>query len=430
MTRFKLLLGILILVLCSCYGQQNTEEQSSRDYFQTFSGYEGFSPEYVKKLHKNFDYDERTYVVGGGGDYSRYIFLNTNEFFFNTTIKRGLSVKELPLNLRPDVSNFITKTYLGKLPLKEYIKKAPVDGMIILHKGKVVFEAYPRMYWNDKHIWFSVSKTLIGTAIAILEDRGLLDVNKAINTYLSELDGTDWQGISVRNLLDMASGMDTEDKFLPEANFWKFEMEFGGFTTHLEPKSQNPLEFTETIKSLQAPGQKFQYSRINTEILAWLVERVTGMRLSKFIEQEIWQKGGMEFNAHFITTMNGDSFAGAGMNSTLRELARNGLLFVPSGRMKDNLVISDRYLNEVRNNYNKALETSSWYSDEQKYNSYHWDEVYPNGDFIKDGINGQGLYISYKNDMVIAFFGTRTEEQMRNMLPLISRQLSKSGLFD
>ena len=93
-------------------------------------------------------------------------------------------------------------------------------------------------------------------------------------------------------------------------------------------------------------------------------------------------------------------------------------------------MISDRYLYEIRYNYNKNLKTTSWYSEEQKYNSYQWDEVYPNGDFIKDGINGQGLYISHDKDLVIAFFGTRDKNQSENQLPLISRQLSHSGLFD
>jgi CubicO group peptidase (beta-lactamase class C family) len=116
------------------------------------------------------------------------------------------------------------------------------------------------------------------------------------------------------------------------------------------------------------------------------------------------------------------------MSTTLRDLARFGLAFTPSGRKSTNPIISDAHLSKIRNvnkNLNKSRDPK-----EKKYSSYQWGAVYDDGDFYKGAHGGQGLYISPSKDLVIAFFGTANVDRERSQLSVISRQLSKSGLFD
>lgn len=425
----KTLISVLLIALGSCSIPTNSNKEQESDYFKRFDDYEGFSLEQEKEIHRNFEYDFENWLTGGGGDPSRYIFLNMSGFFFSTSLNPTSKVKELPVSINQKVKSFLVDSKLGSLSLDEYIQKAPVDGIIILHKGNVVYEEYPRMYWNDKHIWFSVSKTLVSTSIAILEDQEKIDTQAPISDYLKEFIDTDWQDIPIRDLLDMASGMDIEEKFSGDTrpNFLLFYDDMG--FPNLKAKSTDPINFVKPLKKLKTSGEKFEYSSVNTEILMWLIEEVSQERYSNFIEKEIWQKTGAEFEAKLITTSNGDCFSAGGMNSTLRDLARYGLLFVPSSRM-DNQIISDNYLKKIQEDHNENLTAKSWYSDELKNNSYQWDEVYDNGDFFKAGHNGQGLYISPSIDLVIAFFGTADENGQWNELPLISRQLAKSGLFE
>lgn len=117
------------------------------------------------------------------------------------------------------------------------------------------------------------------------------------------------------------------------------------------------------------------------------------------------------------------------MSSTLRDLARFGVAFTPSGRKNVNPIISDHHLAKIRD-VNKNLKAKSWYSEDMKYPGYQWDEIYEDGDFYKGGHAGQGLYISTSKDLVIAFYGTYNTEKQEHQLPAISRQLAKSGLFD
>ncbi|MTI31188.1 serine hydrolase domain-containing protein [Xanthovirga aplysinae] len=426
MNKFKIL--TLILLVLGCSTRTESEKEITPDYFDKFKDYEGFSLEQKREFHQKFEYDFNQWLTGGGGDFSRYIFLNMSEFFFNTTLNPDAIFKELPIKINENIKSFQVDSELGSMTLKQYISKSPVDGLIILHRGAIVLEEYPRMLWNDKHIWFSVSKTLVGTAIAILEDQDKVNTSEPISNYLREFENTEWEKVSVRDILDMASGMDVVETFSEDekSNFLLFYDNFG--FANLKAKSKTPIEFLKSIKSIKPSGREFQYSSVNTEILAWLVEEVTEESFSKFIEKEIWQKAGPRFEGSLITTSNGDCFSAGGMNSTLRDLARFGLLFVPSGRENEKL-ISDTYLENIQAGYNKSLATKSLFSEEIKNNSYQWDEIYSNGDFMKLGNNGQGLYISTSLDLVIAFFGTADEQGSWNELPLISRQLVNSELF-
>ena len=108
---------------------------------------------------------------------------------------------------RADVADFVTATDSKKMTLAEYVNDPGVDGLLILHKGQIVFEAYPRMLDTDKHLQMSVSKTFVATLIAILEDNGKIDISKPIDSYLPKLAGSGWEGVPVIDVLDMASGI-------------------------------------------------------------------------------------------------------------------------------------------------------------------------------------------------------------------------------
>ncbi len=164
-------------------------------------------------------------------------------------------------------------------------------------------------------------------------------------------------------------------------------------------------------------------------LLTLLVEKISGLTFRDFVEQEIWRKIGSEYSALLGINTNGTSISYAdGMSTTLRDLARFGLAFTPSGRKSANPIISDAHLFKIRD-VNKNLNISRDL-EEMKYSSYQWGAVYDDGDFYKGAHGGQGLYISPTKDLVIAFYGTSNTDRERSQLDVISRQLSKSGLFD
>jgi CubicO group peptidase (beta-lactamase class C family) len=309
--------------------------------------------------------------------------------------------------------------------------------MLVLHNNTIVYETYPRMQPEDKHVYMSVTKIVVSTLIAILEDRGVIDVSKPIDFYLPELKGSGWQGVTILDILDMASGIDCLESVEgayenPENCIYQYEATLGFLrSTDVTPK--NTMEHIKSLQSQKPAGRSFEYTSVNTFVLSELIERVTNRSLAKNIEIEIWQKMGSENDALMAQRQN-VPIAHAGMSSTLRDLARFGNLFLNVNT--SNSIISNRYLNNIQHKGRPEIYAENWSAEERlrqdapRHNTYQWDMVMHDGDFYKEGFGGQGLYVSPSRNLVIAFFGTPDSSGQTHELPKIARQLAKSGMFD
>jgi CubicO group peptidase (beta-lactamase class C family) len=375
-----------------------------------------------------------------GGPLMRYVLLNMPEFWRHSLIPRGGDVRPLEHALRPEVAQFMATTEAGKKPLLKYVNESTVDGVAVLHRGRIVFEAYPRMRRNDLHNYMSVSKAMSATLIAILEDRGLIDVRKPVDAYLPALAGSGWAGVPVRDILDMASGigcLEGEPGAYtdPATCYYQYEASLGW----LRPSPatpESPYAHITSLKSHRPSGEAFEYTSVNTFVLGWLAQAVTGRPYAELLSTEIWQKMGAESAAVISAPNHGIPVVHAGVSSTLRDMARFGWLFTPSGRAGAKPVISAQYLDRIQHQGRPALtrpardqDAREWDGEPVRHNSYQWDLVMDDGDFFKGGFGGQGLYVSPSRDLVIAFFGTFGEDGKEHEMSRIARQLAKSGLF-
>ena len=403
---------LLILLFLACKNVQNKDSDglsTKNPKYETYN-YSGFTKEEVYAFHKHI-YEGGRWTVYG--DTERYFYLNFSEINNHSRILRSDVPKILEETPRDDIKNFITSTDLkkgGGLSLNDYVQQVEVNGLIIIHKGKIVFEGYPRMFPTDLHINMLITQVFVSTSIAILEDKGLIDTSKPIDYYFDALKNSGWKGVPVIDILAESSGIDR----VPLKTY---------------EKSFDPIKDLATAKSAKSSGKEYQFSNADAMVLTLLVEKISGLTFRDFVEQEIWRKIGSEHSALLGINTNGTSVSYAsGMSTTLRDLARFGLAFTPSGRKNANPIISDTHLSKIRN-VNKNLNRSRD-PKENKYSSYQWQAVYDDGDFYKGAHGGQGLYISPAKDLVIAYFGTANTNRQSNQLHIISRQLSKSGLFD
>ena len=401
--------------------------------FLTAQQEQGFSLIESRNFHHRFEYPFSTW--NGGGDFTRYVYLNFPEFWPHSTLVSKGETRDLPAYSHADLAEFSVTDGSSENSLTDYVRLSATNGFIVCHRGAVVFEDYPRMASTHRHIWFSVSKTFIATAIAILHERGQLDYTQPIDRYLTELSNTAWEGIRIIDLLDMASGIDCpEVKDEGENCFWGFYDAFGF------PRNDRAVEdimpILQKIQNRIPAGVEFEYTSVNTEVLNLLVERVSGERFSKFVGREIWSKVSAETDALILKTASGHDFSAGGVSSRLRDLARYGILFTPTGRNMESPVVSDLYLNAIQNGGRAELTVEAkWLSqatgDESfRFNSFHWDVVTDDGDFFKGGYGGQGLYISPSRDLVVAWFGSPNEEGKQNRNVKVARQIGTSGFFD
>jgi CubicO group peptidase (beta-lactamase class C family) len=400
----------------------------------------GFSFHDVLRFHRDTDLEN----WDDGGEIMRYAFQRMPEFFPHAVIQRDGPILHLAEDWRDDVARRPVRTSLGALPLDDYVTAGPVNGIVIVHRGRIVFERYPRMRRQDSHISMSVSKVFTSTLIALLEARGLLAITDPVEQYVPELRGSGWAGVTIRDILDMASGIDCDqtqpDVYTnPATRYYQFEASLGW----LPPTAETPLstyDYVASLGRLKAPGQAFDYSSANTFVLAWLAEQLTGLAYSDLLSQEIWSRIGAEGDAFISTSRSGATTVHGGVSTRPRDMARFGLQFTPAGRaLSDARLVSDRYLRAIQHGGRPELfergVTGQRLIQElapyrPRHNTYQWDWVMSDGTFYKGGYGGQGLLVSPERDLVVAFFGSFAEDGRGNDLMSASYQLAISGLFD
>jgi CubicO group peptidase (beta-lactamase class C family) len=363
---------------------------------------------------------------------------NLHQILTTVNVYRSGPVSVLDYNLANNINTTEVNTPVGLMNFQTFIDhdKSTVMGVVIAHKGKIIFEHYPRMEEHEKPIYWSVSKVLPATLLRIYEERKQLDVSKPIDFYLKELKDTSYAGIRVRNILDMASGLDCSDNYETfESCYYLYSMSIGdGFRT--EDAEDTPYDFVKNTKiERNAPqGEIFSYSGVDTFVLAWLVEELSGMPYQDALSKEIWNKIGAESDASFIAPRYGIPISHGGFLANMRDMIRFGLLFTPSYKtVSEEKIISDDHIDLILTKGNPKLMQNLYQKipsanmpDDLRHNIYQWDAVYENGDFFKGGWAGQGLLINPTRDIVAVWTGYKrdSEHDAREMRMIVREVLN------
>ena len=360
-------------------------------------------------------------------------FKNLNKIFPTTTVYRKGQIN--PLALKPDdkISQLPIKTGSGTMEFKDFLDSnlSTAMGVLILHKGNIVFEHYPRMQAHEKPVYWSVTKVLVSSLVSILEDQKKIDITKPIDFYLPELKQSDFKGILIKNILDMATGINcSEEYFDKNSCYYRYSQTVGdGYWDETSPS--NPYEYIANLDVGRyiEQGKQFDYSGVNTFVLSWLVEKITGLQFQDAFSEMIWTKIGAARDAAIFAPRNGIPVTHGGFLSTQRDLARFGLLFTPSYHIvsKDRL-ISEQHVSYLLNQGRSELiryDSSRKIPKEFRHNVYQWDMVYQSNDIYKGGWAGQGLIVNPIKDYVVvwnSYFKDKEESEIK-LTPIIHQVL-------
>ena len=355
-----------------------------------------------------------------GGELSRFVYLHSSEVFPAAIVKRSGPVLALGKNVRPEIADFVVGDAGNpRKTLGELVADSEIDAFIIVHRGRIVFEAYPRMRQDDRHLLFSVTKVFVGTLAGILEARGQVEIDKPIETYVPELTNTHWAGVTVRDLLDMAGGMEGTDEDAdaytnPARRIFQTEATIGwqpiSASLPAIVLAGDTNGFIASLGKVREPGIKREYSSIDTYVLAWMIERVTGKRLAEVLSEEIWSRIGADSDAHILLSERGVANAHSGLAMTLRDLARFGMAFTRSGMGTSGHAESflpASHIDKLLNDGRPGL-LSPGHDPRVHHASYQWDAVGADGELEKGGFGNQYLFVDRNRDLVIAYFGTNT----------------------
>ncbi|CAL1518468.1 serine hydrolase [Chitinophaga sp. MM2321] len=344
----------------------------------------------------------------------RWSVAHMRQFMPTTNVSRGLGASTaLEKNLIPaiDQVTFIPIGLNVPMTWEASLQKVYADGVIIMHHGKIVYEKYFGALTEDgQHAAMSVTKSLTGTLGIILATEGLIDTTKLVSEYIPELKASAFGDATVRQVMDMTTALKfSEDYADPNAEIWKFSAAGNPLPKPKDYKGpKSYYEYLPTVKKKGTHGTAFGYKTVNSDVLGWIIARVTGKTIAEVLSEKIWCKLGMEQDAYYSVDADGTPFAGGGFNMGLRDMARFGQLILNNGLVNGQQIIPAAAIDDIKKGGSKEAFAKAGYTllKGWSYRNMWWMTNNEDGAFCARGVHGQVIYIDPKADMVIVRFAS------------------------
>jgi CubicO group peptidase (beta-lactamase class C family) len=356
--------------------------------------------------------------------YHRWTFQHVREMTPTAEIWRGPGpVLPLP-ERRRDIDGVTFTARAGRRTIADWLEESATDGFMVLSRGAVVDERYRNgLKPHRQHLAMSVSKSVTSAIFGILVQRGLIDVEASVTTYLPELEATGYRGAKVQHVLDMTSGVLFDESYTtPGSHMQKLGQACGWFEVSDPAWPMTVWQLILQLTEQQRPhGQLFQYRSIETDVLAFLMQRVTGKPLAELISEELWAPMGAEENAYITLDRGGYALADGGFNATLRDFARFALLLLNGGKAHGRQIVPAEWI-EVTRNANHAVfgEERQGALPRGAYRNQFWIEDSDSRVFMCFGIFGQYIYMDPEAGFALVKLSTDvdpvSEERTADML--------------
>lgn len=253
---------------------------------------------------------------------------------------------------------------------------------MVVRRDTILYEEYFSKYDSASIIpSFSMAKSYTSALTGIAVHEGFLTVNDPMTKYITELKGTDFDKITVEDLLNMQSGIAyIENYYNPFGN-----VAVGYYGTNL-------LRHVKKLKIGSPPGGRTDYKSIDTQLLGLVVERATGKKLATYLEEKIWKPLGMEFDASWSldSKKNDTEKAFCCINARVRDFAKFGRLYLNKGNWNGQQIIPEEWVN-------KTADANGSYA-------YQW-WLQSGNDYAAVGHLGQFIYLHPDEDMILIRMG-------------------------
>ncbi|MEO1661366.1 MAG: serine hydrolase [Pseudomonadota bacterium] len=330
-----------------------------------------------------------------------YFFQNTSELYPIRTVSVSETRQPLPQN--EIALDGFTYEYEGETrTLADLYTEMETSGLIIVHKGDVVHESYgrgadPGTRFTTWSLVKSITSTLVGVAVA---DGKIDSVDDPLVKYLPEVAGTAYDGVTIKQALQMSSGI-RYDPNLFDGNM-QDTVEF--MTNSVVTGKKPAFDLAIKYKREHAPGTKFNYNTAESQVLLELVRRVTGMDAADYLEQKIWRPLGMEHSGEWVLDRagaEGAEIGGAFYNAALRDWARFGVFIEQGGVWNGVQILPEDWVDRATISDEAHIRPGEVHPNPNRGYAWHW-WTYADGTFTASGANGQTLYVDRENDLVVA----------------------------
>ena len=337
--------------------------------------------------------------------YSKWAFHHVREIIPTADIENKSGLVN---NLSLDIQRF------EDLNLELAMEETETDAIVIAQNNSILFEKYNNgMSEKSPHILFSVSKSILGLIVGALIGNKTLNESDLIIKFVPELKMTAYSDATVRDLLDMRVGVKFDEDYTATT---------GPIINYRYAANWNPVPVgveAGDLKSFMGSlterdgihNDRFHYVSPNTDLLAWVCERASGIRYSDLISELLWTPLGAESSGYITVDRLGGMRAAGGVCFTTRDLARVGLMIGNYGYVNNKQIIPDFWIDDVIKNgsdsaWEKRIGMDEFGNMPMHYRSFWY--VQKNGDPLIHGlgIHGQYLFIDPKLNLSVAWFSS------------------------
>lgn len=405
-TRVKgaIILSVLIVFTSMQLMAQNTTKflSAKESDPKNFGWMQGFPPPTDKILHA---------ADGSFFEFPalRWSVVHMRELLPTQNVSRGIGAPssfQYELDRNIDGLTFTPWNSKNTMTWEASLWENYTDGILILHKGKVVYERYFGALTEDNvHAVMSLTKSFTGTLASILVAEGVLDETKLVPFYVPELKNSAYGDATVRQVMDMTTALKySEDYANPKADIWEFSAAGNPLPKPKGYKGPDGYyQYLETVKKQGKHGEVFGYKTVNADALGWIISKATGKSVTQLLSEKIWSKLGMEHDAYYQVDGLGTPFAGGGLNAGLRDLGRFGELIRNMGNWQGKQIIPMAAVSDIEKGGNKDAFAKSGQANLKgwSYRNMWWITENEDGAFAARGVHGQTIYIDPVAEMVI-----------------------------
>jgi CubicO group peptidase (beta-lactamase class C family) len=347
------------------------------------------------------------------GPWNRWSYQHIAELIPSSRIRRD----EAPATAMPDAPRDVRAVEFeatdgSTMSVAGLLDDTWTDGFLVLHEGRIAAEEYFNgMAPHTRHLLQSISKSITGALAGPLVGRGLLDPEGDVVAYAPELEGSAFEGATVRHVLDMTAGTRfSEDYDDPKSDIRRYEGA-AGWRPPAPGDAPDLRTYIATLRNRRRHGGVFEYRSILTDLLGWIIERAGGRRFAELASDLLWRPLGAEWDAEITVDRLGGPMTDGGMSVTLRDLGRFGQLYLERGMRAGRTVLPAEWIDDTRF-ADKACRRAFARSDKAArypdghYRNQWWVPDPAKGVLLAAGIYGQYLYIDMAARVVVAKLST------------------------
>ncbi len=325
-------------------------------------------------------------------------FRNIDRLFSTRTVPHASQ----PLPLPPAATQLsgVSFSDRGKrYDLEAYLDLNRVAGLLVLKNGRITMERYrfgnsARTRWMSMSVAKSITSTLIGAA---LRQGYIASLSDSVTRYVPSLAGSAYEGVSVRDVLMMSSGVRWNETYTDPRSDRRRLLE-----AQISQVPGSAMAVMRALPRAAAPGTVNNYSTGETQVAAEILRRAVGRPLATYLSERIWSRLGMEADANWwLDSPDGVEIGGSGFSATLRDYGRFGLFLQKGGVAGGETILPDGWIGEATSP--KTLRNGA----PLDYGYLWWPGQ--GGAYAAEGIYGQWLYINPAAHVVIVVWSAQAK---------------------